>query len=104
MHKDLIAEIGLDDKGRLYVVPDTKKFPNIYREAMEVNWDDEGDFLYTPPLPRARLLPYAQWFFQITDAALQQAGNLCIGPDTRWHNIEADLKNEILSLSDLVKT
>ncbi len=55
MEREAIAEIGIDDIGRLYVAPQNKKFPYIYREAMEVHWDEDGQYLYAPPAPRAQL-------------------------------------------------
>jgi hypothetical protein len=48
MEIDNILEIGIDDEGRLYVKPTTTKFPMMYREAIEVHWDSNGDFLYSP--------------------------------------------------------
>jgi hypothetical protein len=97
MDNDAISEIGIDDKDRLYVMPLTKTFPYIYREAMEVGWDDEGRYLFAPTSPRAQLATPIWWFQRILGAAKEQACELRIKPETKWHNIPVELKNEIVS-------
>ena len=54
MERDVISENGIDDKGQLYVMPYTKTFPYIYREAMEIHWDENEKHLFAPPPPRAQ--------------------------------------------------
>jgi hypothetical protein len=39
METDSIAEIAIDEVGRLCVRPSTASFPFTWREAMEVHWD-----------------------------------------------------------------
>jgi len=51
--KDTIAQIGINAAGRFEVRPSTKAFPYIYREAMEIQWDDRTYCLYASPSPRA---------------------------------------------------
>jgi hypothetical protein len=97
MDNDAIAEIGIDDKGQLYVAPQTKTFPYIYREAMEVYWNDAGRYLFAPPPPRAQLAQPIWWFHQIIAAAKEQACELRIEPETKWHNIPQQLREEIIS-------
>jgi len=94
MDRDAIADIGIDEKGRLYVAPQTKTFPFIYREALEVNWDDKGHYLHAPPPPRAQLATPIWWFKQIISAARVQGCELCIEPHTKWHNITPQLKED----------
>ena len=95
MHHDAIAEIGIDDKGCLYVTPLTKTFPYVYREAMEINWHDKGHYLHAPPPPRAQLAQPITWFWQILDAAKAQGCELHLKPETKWHNIPIQLREEI---------
>ena len=92
MQQDQIKEIGIDDKGRLYVKPLSKKFPYIYREAMEVHWDADGNFLYSP---KPREWRYLDWFKQIIDAAKKQSCDLIPIESTIWVNIPDSLKAEI---------
>ena len=40
MTEEPIAEVRIDREGRLCVTPRSAEFPLIYREAMEVAWDD----------------------------------------------------------------
>ena len=66
MTTDRIAELAIDDAGRLCVKPTTATFPFIWREAMEVHWDPHGGFLYSP---KPREWSYADWLRQILSAA-----------------------------------
>jgi len=89
---DTIAEIGIDQSGRLYIKPTTKKFPYIYREAMEVTWDTTTDALYSP-VPRE--WSYRDWYRQIVNAATEQGCALMITSETRWTNVPDDLRSKI---------
>ena len=66
MEKGLIAEVGIDKTGRLYIVSSLHKFPYIYPEAMEVHWDAKDTFLYSP-IPCE--WTYLDLFKQIINAA-----------------------------------
>lgn len=59
MDGDAIAEVGYDEQGRLYVMPLTVTFPYVFREPLEVDWDDIGHYLCAPPSPRSQLAPAA---------------------------------------------
>ncbi len=98
MDRDAIAVVGIDEQGRLYVMPLTVTFPYVYREAMEVHWDDDGHYLYAPPPPRSQLAPAVWWFRQIIAAARAQDCELHMAPETRWHNIPYQLMEEITSV------
>ena len=95
MKRDEISEIGIDETGRLYVVPKHEKFPYIYREAMEIHWDSNADCLYAPPPPRGQLESSIWWFKRILAAAREQACQLYINTGTRWHNVPQTLRDEI---------
>jgi hypothetical protein len=98
MKKDLIAEVGIDQTGRFYIVPSTVKFPYIYREAMEVHWDAKENFLHSPPTQRALSWgwTYFDWFKQITNATEEQRYSLRISKATKWNNVPEPLKKQIL--------
>ena len=96
MEIDEISEIGIDDKGRLYVAPQTKTFPYINREGMEVHWDENARFLFAPPPPRVQRGP-VWWFQRILAAAREQACELRFTERTKWHNMPSETKKEILS-------
>lgn len=95
MEQDEIIEIGIDKKERLYLKPLSKKFPYIYREAAEVNWDPIGNFLYGP---KPREWSYLDWYRHIVDVAASQACELIITDNTHWTNIPDDLKVKIIQL------
>lgn len=97
MERDAISEIGIDDKGRLYVAPETKTFPYIYREAMEVHWNETRRYLFAPPPPRAQLAMPIWWFQRILAAAREQACELYFSSETKWHNVPVELKDEIVT-------
>jgi hypothetical protein len=97
MDTDGIAEIGFDTKGRLYVKPCSRAFPYIYREAMEIHWDNDAGYLYAPTPPRAQLAPPAWWFRQILSAAQQQDCILKLSPDTTWKQVEPESRKAIES-------
>ena len=39
MKMDSITEVTIDEQGRLLIYPTANRYPMIYREAVEVNWD-----------------------------------------------------------------
>ena len=94
MNKDKIKEIGIDQLERLYVTPQVESFPFIYREAMEINWDEKRKCLFAPkPREWSRL----DWFKQIISAASEQGCIMEISEETKWVNIPGELKSEIIS-------
>ena len=92
MTHDEIAEVRIDEEGRLCVVPTSVSFPYIYREAMEVHWDDSGRFLYSP---RPREWSYVRWFQQILAAAREQSFVLRLTSATKWAGVPGSVKAEI---------
>lgn len=87
MDADKIAEVAIDCEGRLLIFPASNKYPMIYREAVEVHWDSDGRFLYSP---KPREWSYFHWFKHIIDVA----GGLSLTSDTRWTNVPEDLRHE----------
>jgi hypothetical protein len=92
----LIAEIAIDEAGRLHVVPLGCAFPLIYREGTEVSWDADRRSLHSPP---PRQWSHLQWFEQIRTAARAQGCELQLGADTRWLNVAPNLQAAILQLA-----
>jgi len=92
MRADTIDAIGIDDRGSLWVKPANSIFPNIYREAMEVQWDPNRRCLYGPP---PRKWSYADWFRQIAAAASEQGVQLSIAPTTTWSGVAPDIRDAI---------
>ena len=97
MERDTISELEIDAIGKLYVVPTDRGFPFIYREAMEVHWDPDRRALYAPA---PREWSYARWFRQILDAAREQGCELRLASSTKWSNIDAGVKAELLQVAD----
>jgi len=93
MENDNILEIGINSNEGLYIKPTLLKFPYMYREAMEVHWDEKENYLYGP---KPRKWSYLDWYKQIQAAAKEQSGNLLITKETGWVNIPESLKLEIL--------
>ncbi len=96
MKTDQIIEVGLDDSGCLYVQPQSATFPYIYREAMDVHWDDKRRVLRSPP-PRASLdFTLPRWFQQIVNAAKEQDCALVLSEKTKWLAVPETQKTLIL--------
>lgn len=95
MERDEIIEIGIDSEERLYLVPKSKQFPLIYREAKEVSWSPEGKCLYSP---KPREWSYVRWYNQIVNAAKEQSCILSISKNVKWVDVPESLKLEILSI------
>ena len=96
MERDTIAALEIDTAGKLHVVPSTHAFPYIYREAMEVHWDPVHRSLYSPT---PRDWPYSHWLQQILDAAREQGCELQLAADTKWLNIDAGVKADLLQVA-----
>ena len=94
MERDHIIEVGIDDNKRIYVKPETQKFPVMYREAVEVNWNEEKHYLFSP---KPRKWSYTDWFLHIVSAAKLQSCELFISEKTCWKNISEKLKVETLN-------
>lgn len=93
MTSDNIIEIGIDDKERLFVKPQTEEFEFIYRDASGVNWDTKGGFLFSP---KPTEMNYFDWFRQIILATKGEYGcELKVTSDTNWTNIPDELRNQI---------
>ena len=60
----------------------------IYREAVEVHWNGEDRYLYSP---KPRDWSYFDWFRHI----LTTAGDLKLDENTRWTNIPKQLRIEV---------
>jgi len=95
MQREPIAEISIDQEGRLRVRPESTEFPFIYREAMEVTWDAASRSLCTP---KPREWTYIRWFRQILDAARQSGFELIVDDGTRWTNADS-IKIETILMS-----
>ena len=93
MKTDNIIEIGINNNEGLYIKPELSKFPYMYREALEVHWDEKENYLYSP---KPRKWSYLDWYNHMHDAAKIQSYKLLITQKTNWVNIPENLKQEIL--------
>lgn len=90
--RDQIQEIGLNKDKLLYVKPAETKFPFIYREAMEIYWNENEEYLYHS---RIADWTYKQWFDHIIDAARLQGVLLEISKSTKWISVPDNIKEKI---------
>ena len=65
----------------------------MYREAMEVHWDEDRQSLYAPP---PREWSRARWLRQILDAAREQGCELMITDGTEWVGVGPATKAEMV--------
>ena len=94
MKQEFIATIEIDAAGRIHVTPTESEFPYIYREAMEVSWDESKRTLHSP-VPRE--WTYTQWLLHILAAAAEQSVKLVLSPETKWVNVSTRLQAELTS-------
>jgi hypothetical protein len=95
MLDEVIAEIGVDDQGALYVRPEQSSFPLIYRAGAEIGWDASRARLFSAA---ARQWSYARWLSQIVEAVVDEYGvRLRLATSTSWTNVPEDLRAEIAS-------
>lgn len=88
-----IKQVEIDQQGRLCVTPASNEFEMVYREAMEVYWDRDRRFLFSP-MPRE--MTYPQWFRQILLAVEYQYGvRLKVTNRTQWVGISESLRAEM---------
>ncbi len=88
-----IAEVSIDDQGRLRVVPRAGDFTFVWRAAGQVYWDDAGRFLYSP---RPREWTYLRWYIQIVGMVASEYGVvLRLDHATRFSNVPAELQHDI---------
>jgi len=88
-----IEQVEIEQQGRLCVTPASGDFEMVYREAMEVYWDRDQRFLFSP-IPRE--MTYPQWFSQIVLAVEYQNGvKLALTEHTRWIGVSESLRAEM---------
>jgi len=94
MKSDTIAEVRIDELRRLHVKPATAAFPYMYREGIDVHWDEQSKSLHSS-IPRQ--WTYAHWFQHIIWAAEAQGCALTITDATAWTNVDRELKAQLVS-------
>ena len=88
-----IEEIWIDSDGRL-CARTAESFDAIYRSAMEVHWDRDGAFLFSPP---PRKWSYGRWIQQFRDAVRDEYGReLVIDHTTRWTGVDAATRDQLI--------
>jgi hypothetical protein len=93
MSDDTIAEVGIDEKGQLFVRPTSISFDFIYRAGTGVKWDGAKRQLFAS---KPRELNYVDWFKQILASAVNEYGTtLKLTTETIWTNVPAPIKKEI---------
>ena len=99
--EDTIEEVGIDSENRLYIKPSSAKFPMMYREAIEVKWDNNTNRLFGA-IPRK--WSHLDWYKNIIKGATIQGCELNISTQTTWVNIPDDLKLSIMDLQSAKNT
>lgn len=92
-----VAEISIDEKGRLLIHPSeaNDSFQYVYRAGAEVNWDQARSCF---ACPKPREWSYSRWFQHVRDAVRGELGlELKITARTAWTNVADVLREEICS-------
>ena len=97
MDQDVIAELGIDGRGRLHVVPGQVEFPLIYRAGLDIAWDASARSLHSPT-PRDG--DDAGWYRRLIAAAAREYGvRLHLTDRTVWIDVEPGLRAQLIEAS-----
>ncbi len=99
-----IVEIGVDEQQGIYVVPDAVSFPYIYREAMEISWDQARQRLHGPKPERLKQASMDFWLEQIMHAAIEQHYMLVLTTKTNWVNVSNQQRQRFEEIFDRVRS
>ena len=84
-----IEKIFIDSKGLLCVKPEKQSFDLIYRSAMGVHWECEGNYLVHSISTEWST---AQWYKQILDAVKAEYGVMLLATDkTLYENVDEEM-------------
>jgi hypothetical protein len=94
MREELIADVALDDAGRLLLKPAETSFDNLHMAgAWGFRWDAPTSSL---AIPQPRNWTYRDWFEHVVKIIGSQYGvHLKVGPDTRWTDVPSSVRDEI---------
>ena len=95
MRTERIAEVGMDDEGKVFVRPVSGSFEYIYRAGMEIYWNESTKRLSHPA---QRDWSPARWVRQIVAAMASEYHVLLeLTDETVWSNVSHDLCAEIIA-------
>ena len=94
MNTDSIAEIGIDDKKRVYLRPGTAAFGNVCGLCMEVDWDPVTHRL---TCQKQFERSYLECFEHLMHCALLRSCDLNLTTYTVWVNVPDGLRKEMKS-------
>ncbi len=98
MRHEPIAEVRIDELGRLFVRSTKTTFDKIYRAAMGVDWDKEASAIFSPA---PRDWSHSRWFEQILAAAADEYGiALTLGPQTLWTAVPFEARHHMESFAE----
>ncbi|MBA6251594.1 hypothetical protein [Colwellia sp. MB3u-55] len=92
----VIEKVEILKNDQLFVVLASGGKPDyqyIYREAAEVNWDDELK-AFKSPAPREWC--HSDWFHHIVKVAKNISINLVLNNDKTWVDISKNVKEQVL--------
>lgn len=96
MNKDNIIEIGIDLDDQFYIKPKVSSFSDINSQSKDINWNNDLKVIYSP---KPGEWSYLMWYCEIIKAAKLQGCILQIDDNTKWVNIDDDLKKDIKILA-----
>jgi len=93
MIEERIVEVGINDASRLFVEPDSRAFPFIYRAGAQIEWDEVSRRLYSPTITDGS---YLQWFERIrTAVASEYDVGLRTSDATRWSSLPEPSRSQL---------
>ncbi len=94
---EVIERVEILENEQLIVVLASGGDPSyqyIYREAAEVNWDDNLKAFKSPP---PRQWSHSDWFHHIVKVAKNCSIDLSLNNETIWVNIPNNVKEQIVA-------
>ncbi|WP_432468461.1 hypothetical protein [Agarivorans sp. Z349TD_8] len=93
---EVIERVEVLENGQLIVVLASggdSSYQNIYREAAEVNWDNNLKAFKSPP---PRNWSHSDWFHHIVNVTKKCSIKLILNNETTWVNIPDNVKEQML--------
>jgi len=97
MDIDHIEAIGINEQRQLYIKPCTKQFTLIWRSATQVHWNDKERYIYSP---KPTEWSYMDWYKHLVMVIANEYNcKLIVVDDTLWHNVNDELKEQIIKFN-----
>lgn len=99
MEREIVNTVEAKESGELILILQSGGKPfhqYIYREGVQVCWDDEKKGFQSAVPPRE--WSYADWFAHTVATVEALDIELVLSPSATWINVPEDIKNELVKI------